>query len=142
MVTLKQVYAQFTQSLATGLNRAADRFAEDITAQVPVRTGKLRAGYRVNGRASLTNLVIKIGPSERYGAKFYPWTNNFGRRQAQRPARARLFGTPDSVHRGRRVAIVKEEIIRAMAETGGKPGRIQRGIAGTVAKAATPRVMR
>jgi hypothetical protein len=117
MVTLQQRYLQFKQSLATGLNRAADRFQEDIQAQTAVRTGKLRAGYRVNKRATPDDLATRIGPSERYGSNFYPWVNRFGKRQAQRPARARLFGA-GSVSAGRRKQVIREEIRRAIREGG------------------------
>jgi hypothetical protein len=118
MVTLQQRYTQFKQSLATGLNRAADRFQSDIQEQVPIRTGKLRAGYRVNKKATTTDLNVRIGPSERYGADFYPFSDSiraFGRRQAQRPARARLFGA-GPVSAGRRKQVIREEIRRAIRE--------------------------
>jgi hypothetical protein len=117
MITLQQRYLQFKQSLATGLNRAAVRFQSDIQEQVPIRTGKLRAGYRVNKQATPSDLSVRIGPSERYGANWYPFKARFGKRQAQRPTGARLFGAGRS-SAGRRGRVIREEIRRAMREGG------------------------
>jgi len=114
-----KLYRQFTQATADGLNAAGQTFVEDIQAQVPVRRGKLRAGYRVTRPAEPGKLAIKIGPSEKYGAKFYPWRSDkqaFGRRQAQRPARTRLFGGPEKVYQDRRAAVAKTEISKKIQE--------------------------
>lgn len=107
---LTRLYKNITSNLADALNRSADRFVEDITAQVPILTGKLQKGYRITKRARPDSLSIRIGPSESYGAKYYPFTNNFGRRQAQRPERVRFFGKPESTFEARRIQVVKTEL--------------------------------
>lgn len=107
---LNRLYQNITSNLADALNRSADRFADDIKAQVPILTGKLQKGYRITKKASPNSLSIRIGPSESYGAKYYPFTNNFGRRQAQRPERVRFFGQPESSYQARRIQVVKAEL--------------------------------
>lgn len=105
-----KIYRNFNQALADGLNSATRILARDIQDQVPVRTGRLRAGYRVSELAKPGSLHTQIGPSQKYGAKFYPFTQNFGRRQAQRPARVRFFGGPEPVYQERRKKLVSEQI--------------------------------
>jgi hypothetical protein len=123
MFNPRRLYQQFTQKLANGVNAAGEVLVEDIRAQVPVKTGKLRASYRIRRPAQPGNLKAEIGPPPQYGAKYYPFRHEkaaFGRRQAQRPPKLRFFGEPKQEYRKKRTELVRKRII---VELRGRNGR-------------------
>ena len=108
MASLDEVYSEFKQTLAQAANEGAQILLEDIQGQVPTLTGRLRSSYRIEP-ASPQRLESGIAGGTSYGGKFYPFSDNFGRRNAAFSPVKRLFTAPKAQER-------REEAVRQKIE--------------------------
>ena len=95
---VNEFYIQFKQLLALGVYDAATTIQDDIQTQVPILTGQLKNSYRINP-ATPERLQATIDGGSDYGGDFYPFTDNFGRRDAGLPPVQRLFAAPGAKER-------------------------------------------
>lgn len=102
-----EFYTQFKQQLALGVNDAATTILDDIQTQVPVLTGQLKNSYRISP-ATPERLQATIDGGTDYGGDFYPFSDNFGRRNAGLPPVQRLFAAPGA--KERRQAMAKSKV--------------------------------
>ena len=114
MTSFNQFNSNYKIALAQGANDGAELLLQDIRTQVPVLTGKLRNSYRIE-RATPSKLTSVIDGGTSYGAEYYPFIAQFGRRQAALPPTQRLFAAPGS--RVRRDLSVRAAVERRIQDT-------------------------
>ncbi|NEZ65629.1 hypothetical protein D0962_23210 [Leptolyngbyaceae cyanobacterium CCMR0082] len=108
MTSLNEFHSEFKQTLAQAATAGAQTLLQDIQGQVPVLTGTLRSSYRVEPATS-QNLEASVVGGTNYGGDFYPFTDNFGRRDAALSPVKRLFSAPQAKQR-------REEAVRQRIE--------------------------
>lgn len=113
--SLRNLSISFDRALVGGLNRAGQEMLVHIKLSAPVRTGALVNSYTILRRATTADKTVVIGnqPALNYADRYYPHTQNRGRRPRFDSARPSLFGPGTDSARQRLIQdCVNEEIVK------------------------------
>lgn len=73
MSVVNALRQKILQGASIGINQTLDAVLADLIANVPVKTGTLRGGFRIEQRATPENLSGRITNSVGYANEHYPY---------------------------------------------------------------------
>lgn len=110
---LSQLRSAIRRGAAQGINRSLDIVLADILLNVPRKTGRLAASYRITQRATPENLRGEVSSGVSYSPNHYPAKpTRFSKAPTLFSPSPELSGQPDR----RLVAIVTRNIERAITQ--------------------------